>query len=98
MRTIERKVDAPSAVVWDLWTTAEGIERWWAPDGFSTDVRKLDLRVGGELVHAMTAVDPAQVEFLESHGLPLTTAATKTFTEIDPPTRLGRRRLSLRAG
>jgi hypothetical protein len=34
-------------------------------------VRELDVRPGGELVHAMTATAPEQVEFPKSAGLPL---------------------------
>ncbi len=44
---IERTVTATPERVWELWTTPEGISRWWAPDGFRTDVTTLDLRPGG---------------------------------------------------
>jgi uncharacterized protein YndB with AHSA1/START domain len=85
---LSRTYDASPALVWELWTTAEGIEAWWSPDGFETEVRKLDLRPGGELVHAMTATAPEQVEFMKSAGMPLTNVAVKTFTEVTEPTRL----------
>ena len=88
MTKLERTYDAPPETIWELWTTAAGIERWWSPDGFTTEVRELDLRPGGRLVHAMTATAPEMVEFTRSAGLPLTSVATKTFTEIDPPARL----------
>ena len=45
--SFERKYEAPVEDVWDLWTTAEGIESWWGPEGFSVRVSKLDLRPGG---------------------------------------------------
>lgn len=61
---LERIYDASAPEVWELWTTAAGIEAWWAPDGFTTDVRTLDLRPGGELVYVMTATAPEQVEFV----------------------------------
>lgn len=32
---IERKYAASIEDVWELWTTKEGIESWWGPDGFS---------------------------------------------------------------
>jgi uncharacterized protein YndB with AHSA1/START domain len=85
---LERHYPTSAATVWRLWTTPEGIESWWAPDGFSTEVRALDLRPGGELVHAMTATAPAMVEFMNNSGMPLTTVARKTFTEVTEPTRL----------
>jgi uncharacterized protein YndB with AHSA1/START domain len=74
--------------VWDLWTTREGIESWWGPDGFSVTVRKIDLRPGGELLYAMTANAPDQIEFLKKAGMPVTTVSRLTYTEIDPPRRL----------
>lgn len=74
--------------IWTLWTTSEGIERWWSPDGFETEVRELDLRPGGALVHAMTATAPEMVAFMEQNGMPLTTVARKTFTEVREPARL----------
>ena len=87
--TLEREFPAPPERLWELWTTAAGIERWWSPDGFVTEVRELDLRPGGALVHAMTASAPAMVEFMEADGLPLTNVGRKTFTEVDAPHRLG---------
>lgn len=91
MKTIERTVTAPPETVWELWTTADGISRWWAPDGFRTAVDRIDLRPDGELVYTMTAEDPAQVAFLEQNGLPLSTQARKVFTELQPPTRIAYR-------
>jgi uncharacterized protein YndB with AHSA1/START domain len=90
---LERTYDAPAETIWELWTTAAGIEEWWSPDGFVTAVRKLDLRPGGELIHAMTATAPEQVEFMRNAGMPLTTESRKTFTEISAPTRLAYRSL-----
>ena len=86
--TIERTVAAPPERVWELWTTPGGIEQWWAPDGFRTEVQQLDLRDGGELVYTMTATAPEQVAFMEQNGMPLTTESRKTFTEVRAPERL----------
>ena len=91
MKTIERTIPAPSETVWELWTTADGISRWWAPDGFRTEVDRIDLRPEGELVYTMTAEDPAQVAFLEQNGLPLSTRARKVFTELRRPDRIAYR-------
>ena len=86
---IERTVSATPERVWELWTTPEGISRWWAPDGFRTDVTTLDLRPGGALEYTMTAVAAEQVAFMEQNGMPLSTPSRKRFTEIEEPTRLG---------
>jgi uncharacterized protein YndB with AHSA1/START domain len=88
MIRIERTYPTSAEEVWRLWTTSDGLESWWAPDGFTCDVRKLDLRVGGELVYAFTATGPDQVEFMKGAGLPLTTEARKTFTEVLRPQRI----------
>jgi uncharacterized protein YndB with AHSA1/START domain len=89
--TIERLVAASPSRVWELWTTPEGISRWWAPEGFRTDVSRLDLRAGGDLVYTMTAVGADQVEFMQQNGMPLTTESRKYFTDVTEPTRLGYR-------
>jgi uncharacterized protein YndB with AHSA1/START domain len=88
MRTIEKTVAADRETVWRLWTTPDGIGQWWAPDGFRTDVDRLDLRVGGELVSTMTATAPEAVAFLEQNGLPLSTTSRKTFAELAEPSRI----------
>lgn len=93
MHTIERIVDAPPARVWELWTTGEGIARWWAPEGFRTEVTRLELEPGGELRYTMTAVAPEQIAFMQQFGMPLLTESRKTFTEIAEPHRLAYRSL-----
>jgi len=87
--TIERTYQALIEDLWDLWTTKEGIESWWGPDGFAVKVRMLDLRPGGELAYAMTATAPAQVEFMKNAGMPVTIEARVTYTEV-----VARRRLA----
>ena len=85
---IERTYDAPAETIWKLWTTPAGIEAWWAPDGFTTEVQKLELEPGGELIYTMTATAPEQVEFMRNAGMPLSTESRKRFTEIEEPRRL----------
>lgn len=86
--TIERTYRASADELWELWTTKEGIESWWGPDGFTTEVLQLDLRPGGELLYAMTATAPAQVEFMRRAGMPLTNRSRITYAEVVVPTRL----------
>jgi uncharacterized protein YndB with AHSA1/START domain len=87
--TVERTYKASVEDVWELWTTKEGIESWWGPDGFTTKVLHLDLRAGGELRYTMTATALAQVEFMKSAGMPLTTQGRITYTEVATQKRLG---------
>jgi uncharacterized protein YndB with AHSA1/START domain len=86
--TIERSYKASLEDVWELWTTKEGLESWWGPDGFTTKVLKLDLRAGGELRYEMTATGPAQVEFMKRAGKPLTTKAHINYMEVVAHKRL----------
>src|SRR5207248_687350 len=85
---IERIYRTTPGVIWELWTTPAGIESWWAPDGFTVEVKKLDLHPGGELIYTMTATAPEQIEFMKNAGMPLTTESRKAFTEVNPTTRL----------
>jgi uncharacterized protein YndB with AHSA1/START domain len=85
---LERAYDASPEVVWELLTTAGGLEEWWAPDGFETRVSELDLRPAGQLRGTMTATGPEQIAFLRNNGAPLSTELRKTFTEIEPMIRL----------
>ena len=84
---LERTFNAAIEQVWELWTTKDGIESWWGPDGFEVKVRKLDFRPGGELLYDMTAIAPDQIEFMKKAGMPLTTPSFVNYTEVVPLTR-----------
>ena len=86
--TLERTFDASIEEVWDLWTTKDGVESWWGPDGFAVKVLTLDLRPGGLLLYTMTAVGADQIAFMKNAGMPLVSETRVTYTEIDPPRRL----------
>lgn len=85
---LERTYQASLEMVWELWTTPEGIEAWWGPNGFDVKVRKLDLRPGGKLLYLMTATAPAQVDFVKSAGIPVSLEMHITYTEVAPQRRL----------
>ena len=86
--TLERTFEASIEEVWDLWTTKEGLESWWGPDGFVVKVQKLDLRPGGEVLYTTTAVGSDQVEFMKNAGMPQVSEIRLRYTEVDPPRRL----------
>jgi uncharacterized protein YndB with AHSA1/START domain len=86
--TIERILEAAAPDVWALWTTKEGIEAWWGPDGFATTVHEIDVQVGGQLHYAMTAIAAPQIDFLKKAGMPLTNEQTITYAEVVPRRRL----------
>jgi uncharacterized protein YndB with AHSA1/START domain len=87
--TLERHYQhATASDVWELWTTKEGIEEWWGPDGFSVTVQTLELRVRGTFEYTMTATAAPQVEFMKRAGMPVTTRHRGFFTAIEPERRL----------
>jgi uncharacterized protein YndB with AHSA1/START domain len=86
--SIERTFRAAIEDVWELWTTTDGIESWWGPEGFTVKVRRLDLRPGGELEYAMMATAPEQVEFLRKAGMPVTNEHRLSYTDVVPMERL----------
>jgi uncharacterized protein YndB with AHSA1/START domain len=86
--TLERSYDATLEEVWELWTTKEGIESWWGPDGFTVTVQKLDLRPGGELLYTMTATGADQIAFMKRAGMPVATRTRIVVDEVEPPRRL----------
>lgn len=44
---IERTVDAPISLVWQMWTDPEQFAAWYGPQGASIPVANMDVRVGG---------------------------------------------------
>ena len=85
---LEQLLQASPAQVWRALTTKAGLEPWWGPEGFTTQVHELDLRAGGRWRYAMTATDPAMVAFMRGAGLPLTNEVIATYTEVVPRERL----------
>jgi uncharacterized protein YndB with AHSA1/START domain len=86
--SMERSYRASIEEVWDLWTTKDGIESWWGPEGFEVTVTSIDLRPGGELVYEMTATAPQQVAFMKGAGMPISTECRVTYLDVSPPSRL----------
>ncbi len=86
---LERKYRTTIDRLWDLWTTKNGIELWWGPEGFEVSVAELDLRPGGKLKFTMTAVGQEQIEALKKAGLSLAVDARATYTVVEKKRRLG---------
>jgi len=55
---IERIVDAPLALVWQMWTDPEHFKAWYGPEGATIPVAKMDVRVGGTRLVCMQAQTP----------------------------------------
>jgi uncharacterized protein YndB with AHSA1/START domain len=74
---IERTFEAPAEDVFDAWTSAEVIRRWFIPaPGWGEASAEVDLRVGGTVRVVMRDPDGAEV------------GATGEYTVIERPHRL----------
>ena len=85
---IERTLTASVDKVWRMWTTKEGLEKWWGPEGFSSTVRHLDVRVGGRFEIVMTATLPEIIAHLKSSGMGESSVAKGDYTVVEPNRRL----------
>jgi len=45
---LSRTLNAPVALVWEVWTQPEHIANWWGPTGFTNTISTMDMRAGGE--------------------------------------------------
>lgn len=84
----ERIYTASIEDVWWLWTTREGLEKWFAPEGMHVEVSALELRVGGAFEHVMTAVGAEQVAYFTDRDRPPAARVSARFVEIVPHRRL----------
>jgi PhnB protein len=51
--TVERRFDAPVALVWRAWTESEILDQWWAPKPWKTETKSMDFRAGGHWLYSM---------------------------------------------
>ena len=67
--TISRVVNAPQALVFEVWTKPEHLAHWWGPDGCSVTTEEASIKVGGRwkfTMHAPNGVGyPTEIEYQE---------------------------------
>ena len=85
---IERTYRTTIENVWDLWTTKDGFESWWGPQGFRAEVHELDARIGGALRYDMIADSPEMIAAMKQMGQPPSHPTHSRFTELKPRERL----------
>jgi uncharacterized protein YndB with AHSA1/START domain len=71
-----RSFDAPRELVWRVWTDPEHISKWWGPKGFTTTIKQMDLRPGGQWLFIMHGPDGTDYR------------NDITYTAVDEPERL----------
>ncbi|MEF3304706.1 SRPBCC domain-containing protein [Paenibacillus sp. GYB003] len=67
---LERVFDAPRSLVFQAFSQAEHLKRWWGPRGWDLTVCNIDFRPGGVWHYCMKCVDKNQGDFygFESWG------------------------------
>ncbi len=73
--TLTRILDAPRALVYEVWTEPKHLARWWGPHGFTNPECRADARPGGEIFIRM-------VGHGYDHGM------KGRFDELVPPERI----------
>lgn len=73
---LTRTLHASRKLVFEAWTTADHVQRWFAPTGFTVSQAKVEPRVGGPFEALMRAPDGVE------HW------ARGRFVEVKPPERL----------
>ena len=84
----ERTYRASVDELWELWTTKEGLESWWGPEGFRTEVHVIEACPGGKLHYDHIAETPKMVAALKEMGRPALTTLHGRFSEFRPRERL----------
>jgi uncharacterized protein YndB with AHSA1/START domain len=85
---IERSYRAGIEELWALWTTKDGFESWWGPEGFRVEVHVLEPREGGRLEYDMIADTPEMVAAMKEMGQAVSHDTRGIYAEFRPHARL----------
>jgi uncharacterized protein YndB with AHSA1/START domain len=73
---ITRIINAPRQLIYDCWTQAEHLKRWYAPNHCTVHFTRVDVKIGGGYHGAIIHTDGKHHWFYA------------VFKEIDPPNKL----------
>lgn len=85
---VTRTYAASAQELWSLWTTKEGFESWWGPQGFRSEISQLDAREGGVLAYDMIADSAEAIAAMKQMGQPLSHKTKGTFSKYQPHSSL----------
>lgn len=77
---IERRYKAEIADLWALWTTRDGFESWWGPEGFRADVHLIEARLEGALHYDMVADSSEAIAAMKEMSAPASTSCKGRFS------------------
>ncbi len=96
---IERTFDAPTALIWKMWTEPEHFAAWYGPGGATIPVAQMDVRVGGARLLCMDIQTPngtmqmwftgEYVDVIENQRLVYTDSMSDEFGNILSPEQMG---------
>ncbi len=84
---VERSYAATVEELWSLWTTKEGFESWWGPQGFRVEVHALEPRWTACSSYDMIADAPEAVAAMKQMGQPISHSTKGRFAEFQPAPR-----------
>ena len=84
----ERTYRASVEELWEMWTTKEGFESWWPPEGFCAEVHSIEACLDGKLCYEMIAETPETLAVMKDLGLPASHVEHARFSEFRPMERL----------
>jgi uncharacterized protein YndB with AHSA1/START domain len=76
---MERVFNAPRALVFEAYSTAEHLKNWWGPKGWTLPVCDINFRPGGVWFYCMRG--PAETDYMEGCG-------KAVYQEIVEPERI----------
>jgi uncharacterized protein YndB with AHSA1/START domain len=81
---IERVYKASVQDLWELWTTKDGFQSWWGPQGFRVDIHEIDARLNGALHSDMIADSPEMIAAMTVDGELKFTPCKGKFSSFTP--------------
>ena len=96
---IQRTFDAPTDLIWKLWTEPEHFAAWYGPAGATIPVAKMDVRMGGIRLLCMEMTTPngtmqmwftgEYLEVVENRRLVYTDSPSDENGNVLPPGQMG---------
>ena len=96
---IERIVDAPLALVWQMWTDPDHFRAWYGPEGATVPIANMDVRVGGNRLVCMEVTTPnglmqmwftgTYLEVVENERLVYTESMSDENGHVSSPSDMG---------
>ncbi len=96
---IRRSLDAPTELIWRMWTEPERFAAWYGPGGATIPVAEMDVRVGGSRLLCMEMTTPdgtmrmwftgEYLEVVEHRRLVYTDSMSDEHGQVMAPEQLG---------